>query len=135
MAALHIDRQTPVSAAYLNQHPYFIGGDLGAIIRCARIRYTGSAWEVVSGFFASGIVTGNLTWNSPGTNAINVAVSGFTSTPLVVLGCVGTSSYIPFFASGSSSSTNIAIAFRDFAGTQITTQDANMQAIVWIIGI
>lgn len=132
MAVLHVDRQTPVSAGYLNQHPYCVAGTLGVQVKYASwIRYNGASWEVVAGTAASGIVTGNLTWGSPQANAINVAIGSWTIIPAFFISPVG-GGYIVTLE--NLTTTTVAIGFRDYAGSLTTTQNTSMNFSLLIIG-
>lgn len=96
----------------------------------ARIRYTGSVWEVVSTVDSSQLVSGNLAWS---TNKITIALTGYTAAPVVIASQsnVTTPYHVQFTATSSG---NIDGKFFNLASTQITTEDTNMDVNILIIG-
>lgn len=97
----------------------------------ARIRYTGSALEIVSTVSSSQLVSGNLAFS---TNKITVALTGYTAAPVVLVSQSNVT--IPYHVQAFSvSSGSVEIRFYDMAGVLITTQDTSMDCHVIIIGV
>lgn len=89
----------------------------------ARVRYTGSAWEVHSGTDSNEIVSGNLAWS---TNKLTIALTGYTVPP-VVLCTQNPAATVPYvLQAGATSSSNVDVEFWDTAGAQVTTQATSM---------
>jgi hypothetical protein len=123
-----------VSAAYLNVRVPFIAGanKSGVKICYARIRYTGSVWEVSSGTDSAGIVSGNIAWS---TDHINITLSGYTATPAVLATPVYTAGISRLPHGLGVSATQGQVWFVDYAGVLVTTQATTMDCYVRIEGI
>jgi len=91
----------------------------------ARIRYTGSAWEVHSGTDSNEVVSANLAWSS---TKLTVAISGYTVPPTAY--CTQNASdtvVTPYIIQATTtSSANVDVKFWSVAGTQVTTQAVSM---------
>lgn len=96
----------------------------------ARVRYTGSAWEVVSTTANAGSMS--LAFAS---NKLAVTVSGFSKAPQVQATPVGTAAAYWVKASATSA-TNVDVLFFNASspGTQITTPDSNMDVNLEVTG-
>ncbi len=97
----------------------------------ARVRYTGSAWEVHSGTDSNEVVSGNLAWS---TNKLTIALSGYTVPP-VVIATQNQAATVPYvLQAGATSSSNIDVEFWDTAAAQVTTQATSMDFQLLVIG-
>lgn len=98
----------------------------------ARVRYTGSAWEVVSTVDSAQLVSGNLAWS---TDHVNITLSGFTAIPLVLV----TPTYVAAVArlphGIGISSVQAQLWFYDYAGALVSTQATTMDCNLCILGI
>lgn len=127
---------TPVSAsAPLNTATFgrfaHTGSKTGVKVIFARIRYTGSAWEVHATTDSNEIVSANCVWS---TNKLTVAISGFTIAPSVVAtqNPGATTPYL--IQAGATSASNIDIEFWDLASVQVTTQANSMDFQIHVEG-
>jgi len=98
----------------------------------ARIRYTGSVWQVHSGMDSQEIQSSQLTWD---TNHVNVAVGGFTTAPNVQATGLYTAGgvYLPFVESISTSL--IRVYWVDAAFATVTTESDKMDAFIFAWGV
>ncbi len=108
------------------------GDKTGVKIIYARIRYTGSAWEVSGSTDSNEIVSANCVWS---TNKLTIAISGFTIAPGGINATQHVSATVPYMLQvGSTSATNIDVEFWDTAGAQVTTQATSMDFYITITG-
>lgn len=123
-----------VDQSIINKALFSGASKLSCKVIWARIRYTGSAWEVNSGVDSAQLVSGNVAWS---TDHINIALSGFTVAPVVLA--------TPGYTSGAGntrlpavvnvSSTQAQIWFLTETLTLDSTQSTKMDCNVIIIGI
>lgn len=107
------------------------GAKTGLKIVFARIRYTGSAWEVHATTDSNEIVSANCVWS---TNKLTVAISGYSLAPLPVA-TQNPSATTPYLIqAGATSASNIDVEFWDTAGAQVTTQANSMDFGLLVIG-
>lgn len=107
------------------------GTKTGLKVIFARIRYTGTAWEVHATTDSNEIVSANAVWS---TNKLTVAISGYTLAPLP-LASQNPAATVPYvIQAGSTSASNIDVEFWDTAGAQVTTQAQSMDFSLLVIG-
>ena len=100
----------------------------GVGIAYARIRYTGSAWEVTSS--VSNVGFSSPTWSS---TKLTVAMSDFTDTPTVIVSRAANNAYL--VSAAATSTTNIDVTFEDFDGTDITSEGTAMDFHIIALGV
>lgn len=120
------------SAAILNKALFSGASKLQCKVLWARIRYNGSSWEVSSSADSAQLVTGNLAWS---TDHVNITISGFTATPIVLVSPTYTSGVSRIPHGIGTSSTQAQLWFYDYAGTLDNTQGTDMDAEILIIGV
>jgi hypothetical protein len=98
----------------------------------ARIRYTGSAWEVLSTTDSAQLVSGNLAWS---TDHVNIALSGFTAIPLVIVSPTYVASVARIPHGIGISTAQAQVWFYDYAGALVTTQATTMDCNLFILGV
>jgi hypothetical protein len=86
------------------------------------LSYSGSAWSQT---LSDNLTDPTLTWTASNTLKVDHGISGSTNRTALLTGHGGT--YIPFIV--NKGATFFEIAFYDYSGTKITTQDTNMT--VW----
>jgi hypothetical protein len=97
----------------------------------ARVRYTGSVWQVEASTDSAEIQDSHLAWD---TNHLNIAVTGFTRSPIVQATAVfGTSVLMP--VANAASAVQVRIYWYDAAFANVTTQATTMDAYVLILGV
>lgn len=123
-----------VNAAYFNARiPFIAGANKNNVKICyARIRYTGSAWEVSSSADSAGIVSGNVAWS---TDHINITLSGYTAAPVVVVGTTYVSGVARIPHGIGASASQAQVYWYDYAGSLDSTQGTDMDIQVIIIGL
>lgn len=123
-----------VDQSIINKALFAGASKLSCKMLWARIRYNGSAWEVNSSVDSAQLVSANVTFS---TDHINIALSGFTATPVVVASGVQQSgtgnSRVPMVSNVSS--TQVQIYFKDASDALDTTQSTKMDCNVIIIGV
>lgn len=119
------------NAALFNKYLAAGGGKATVKVLWARIRYTGSAWEVHATTDAAELVTGNLSWS---VDHLNVVISGFTVVPVVLVSpTLGATRYRP--EAIAASTTQIQIQFKNASDTVQTTQGTDMDCMLLAIGL
>ena len=132
MTALYTT-SSAVSPAELNK-ALTTDGTLGLRCLTGRIRYTGSAWEVVSATSktGTGLISANLTWS---TNQLQISLSStYFANPPVVQVTPSNAGSVPIIKAVASSNTLVVVTFHDAADTQITVQATTMDFNVLILG-
>lgn len=120
-----------ITAVTVNKYLAAGGGKASAKVLWARIRYTGTAWEVHASTDSAEILSGHLAWS---TDKLVVTVSGFTviAAP-VVSPTLGNAIYWP--KALGASSTAVHVAFYNDAGARQTVQSSNMDCTLLVIGV
>lgn len=128
---LFVDGTTFVDAAVLDQLlGVGTGGKHGATLMYARVRYTGTIWQVNPTTDSAGLLSPALTWN---TDHLDVTVTTFAAAPACFVSRVrGTSIYHP--SAVAVSNTLVGIEWRDNAGVLQTVQSVNMDCHLIVIG-
>lgn len=98
----------------------------------ARIRYNGSAWEVVSTADSAQLVSANLAWS---TDHVNIALSGFTAIPIVLISPTYVAAVARLPHGIGISTAQAQVWFYDYAGALVTTQATTMDCAILILGI
>ncbi len=120
----------PLSDANLGKLVH-TGAKTGVKAIFARIRYTGSAWEVHATTDSNEIVSANAVW---ATNKLTVAISGYTVAPLP-FATQNPAATVPYvLQAGATSASNIDVEFWDTAGAQVMTQATSMDFSLLVIG-
>ena len=122
------------SAAYFNDRLPFVAGanKTKAKLIWAHIRYTGSAWEVVSTTDSAGLVSGNLAWS---TDHVNITLSGYTAIVPAFATPVYNAAVALIPQITPSSTTQCQVHFVDYAGVRVTTQATTMNCTILLLGI
>ena len=97
----------------------------------ARVRYTGTLWEVHASSDSQELQSANLAWS---TDHLNIAISGFTVAPRCQVTPIRTASGILLPAALSASDSQGQVYWHDAAFTLVTSQSALMDADVLIYG-
>lgn len=122
------------SAAILNKALFAGASKLQCKALWARIRYTGSAWEVSSSADSAQLVSGSLAWS---TDHVNITLSGFTAIPLALV----SPTYLAAIARAPQaigiSSTQVQVWFFTHATTPVvdSTQSTSMDCSLLIVGV
>ena len=120
------------AARFNNRVPFIAGANKSKVkIIYARIRYTGSAWEVVSTVDSAGLVSGNLAWS---TDHVNITLSGYTAIPVVLASVTYTSGVSRIVHGIGISTTQAQVWFYDYAGALDSTQATDMDVNLMILG-
>lgn len=129
--SLFVDNTTYLNATALNQFPAVgAGGKPGVHLVYARVRYTGSAWEVHSTTDGAVLVTGNLSWSS---DHLNVTLSNFSVAPLVLAAPMLADSTLLCKVLAASAS-QVQLAWYSDVVTRVTVQASTMDAYLLILG-
>jgi hypothetical protein len=127
------DAVTTFTAANLNK--FLCVGEADHVatkLLFARVRYTGSAWEVHGSTDAAGLTALALSWDA-GSSQLDIALTGFTAAP-VVLGSAIADDNAYHVKAHASAADAAALAFFDAAGDRVETEDANMDCCLLVIG-
>jgi hypothetical protein len=126
------DGVTPFAEGHMNKFLAADAGKLQVKVNYARVRYTGSVWEVVTSVDSCALVSANLAFAS---SILTVALTGYTVAPLALVSpSVGAGVYIPKALAASASA--VQISFYDIAtGALISAVSANMDCQVLTIGV
>ena len=121
---------TAVSAANLNRLIAAGGSKVRGKFLWARIRYTGSVWEVVSSVGSAEIVSANCVWS---TDKLTIALSGFEEVPVPNVTPTPSDTTL-WVKAGATSSSNIDVYFYHATTlarvtTQATTMDFQLHAV------
>lgn len=120
------------NAAILNRVMFAGAGKLQCKELWARVRYTGSAWEVSSTIDSAQLVSANVTFS---TDHINIALSGFTAAPEVQLTGVYVAAGPRVPMVGTITSTQAQVYFLDYAGAVDSTQSTKMDCMIHLTGV
>jgi len=129
--AVFTDLVTQATAAVISR--LMLAG--GSKVRCkhlwARIRYTGSAWEVVASVDSAEIVSANCVWS---TDKLTIALSGFEAVPVpVATPTPGDTNLWP--KAGATSASNIDVYFYNATTlARVTTQATTMDFQLHVSG-
>ena len=121
----------PITAATMNKYIASGGGKSSVKMLWARIRYTGTAWEVHGSTDSAEIVSGNLSYS---TDKLVISISGYTVIPVPLVSPTFTDAM--FWPKAIAASlTTIEVAFYNDAGARQATQSSNMDFSLVVIGI
>lgn len=131
--AAFVDLSTQANAAAFNRCVVAGGNVVRAKMLWARIRYTGSAWEVVASVGSAEIVSANCVWS---TDKLTIALSGFETVPVATVSPTFGDTILPCKAYATSSS-NIDVAFysQTNLGTRVSTQATTMDFQIHVVGV
>lgn len=121
---------TPLNEANLNKYVAADGAKVTSKKWWGRVRYTGSAPEIVATVSTSGLTTPAVAWD---TNHYVVTVGGFTEVPVVQVSqnLVAT----PYHVQAEAVDVDeVHVRFYTLAGALVTTQDTSMSFDIEISG-
>lgn len=121
-----------MAAATLNKYLAAGGGKVQVKAVWGRIQWsTATTFRIVSTTDSAELVDGSLTW---ATDHLNVALSGYTVTPIVLVSPILLDAVFLPRATGVSTA-QAQIAWYNTSGTRQTTPNANFDCYVLVLGV
>lgn len=123
-------RVTPLSAGNLNRFLALGGSKVETKLVYARVRYTGSVFEVAPATDSAEIVSGHLSFV---TGVLSVTLSGYTVAPVALLSPTVATAYRPKAVATSASL--VEVRWYNDSNVLVTAADTAMDAYVVILGV
>jgi len=127
------DASTPLNALNLNK---YVNAESKTNVK---IRYAAIQWSVGTTFIlwpgldSAGILNGDILWNSPAVNWLNLTTSGYTASQVTLATPFLTGSYMPVISPQGVSS--VIVGWLDSAGTHQNVPDNRFNCVLMILAI